>query len=186
MPRTASIARGRAARSGVVAADHGCVAFVPRPGRLCQVLCDGTHRKRHTDRLHPGNRARIRLEHTRGYARQDAQRADRVCRRPRQARLAVAHRGPDDSQGGGAGSVVALPGARAQLARSDRSRAEPMADLGGARLVPGDEARRGAERPRQAPCRGRANSAAAAQLPGHDHGILDRAHGLPVVADDLG
>ena len=34
--------------------------------------------------------------------------------------------------------------------------------------------------------RGRADPALAAQLPGHDDGLLHRAHRLPVVADDLG
>ena len=74
---------------------------------------------------------------------------------------------------------------QAVLARQHRDRAQPVADVGGHRLVPAPHPRTGAAEAGRAHAGGLADPALAPEFPGHDDGLLDREERRVVVADGI-
>ena len=97
----------------------------------------------------------------------------------------AADRGPDDPQGRGDRSAVAARGAaQAEVARQHRDRAQPVADVGGDRLVPASSSASRSCRSATSASGGRADPALAPELPGHDDGFSTEKR-RAVVAHDL-
>ena len=164
LPRAAGVARRRPRRRGALDGDRRRPALVHRRRRPAEVLPDhergqrGAHRLRAVDRRRaPGWTLPDATQ------RQDDQRPARLRRRPRHA--ATARCAAPDLTLRKLAAIEALARAGsvdAGVARQHHHRAEPVADVGGARLVEHPAARRRRPRPRCPARRRRADRCARA------------------------
>ena len=183
--RAGSLPGHCAARSeGLAVSDVGA-SIVHGSRRTAEVFPCLSLRDRRVDGLRIGRRERSGPGNPRRSPRPHDGRAPGLRGGARDSLLLVTDGGSFDSENRRARGDFALRGIRRPAALFHHDRTQSLADLGGHRLVQHSRAHSRSPGPRRENAGGGADPSLPPEFSGHDHGLLDGAARLPVVAPGL-